>query len=328
MIFCRKCGQYNPDGAVNCKKCTAALSADGHSSFQGAALKITARPKGVVAPAPVAPAPAPVPEVVPEPLPEPAPAAARAEASNPEIYNRDKFLLRQPAKAINEKYYVTDEYGVPIAFIERPALIGKQIVALAATAGVFFAGAFVITFIAGFFGPLMGTRTNLAVASGGFLVVVVVMAATFFELLPKRHVTFYTDDTKTTKLLEIKQVDNVELLYANFDILDAAGNALGKLRKNMLFDVMRRRWHCKTAGGLDLFTAKEDSVMLSLLRRIGLPMRTNFIFWRGDDVIGEFNRKLTLLDRYVLDMTADSLRTVDRRIALAMGVMLDTGERR
>ena len=45
-------------------------------------------------------------------------------------------------------------------------------------------------------------------------------------------------------------------------------------------------------------------------------------------MIGEFNRKFTILDRYVLDMTADPAHELDRRIALALGVMLDTGERR
>ena len=46
------------------------------------------------------------------------------------------------------------------------------------------------------------------------------------------------------------------------------------------------------------------------------------------EVFGEFNRKFTLFDRYVLDLSADADRTFDRRIALAVGVMLDTGERR
>jgi len=35
-----------------------------------------------------------------------------------------------------------------------------------------------------------------------------------------------------------------------------------------------------------------------------------------------------LLDRYVLDLKADRARELDRRVALALGVMLDTGERR
>jgi hypothetical protein len=45
-------------------------------------------------------------------------------------------------------------------------------------------------------------------------------------------------------------------------------------------------------------------------------------------VVGEFRRKLTILDRYVLDLTADRARAFDRRVAVALGVMLDTGERR
>jgi len=83
-----------------------------------------------------------------------------------------------------------------------------------------------------------------------------------------------------------------------------------------------------------LFIAKEDSVILSLLRRFLGPLfgllRTNFIILRPDseEVIGEFKRKFTILDRYVLDMSGDPQRLMDRRVALALGVMLDTGERR
>ena len=48
----------------------------------------------------------------------------------------------------------------------------------------------------------------------------------------------------------------------------------------------------------------------------------------GTTELGRFNRKLTLFDKYVLDMTSDGARTLDRRIAVALGVLLDTGERR
>ena len=80
--------------------------------------------------------------------------------------------------------------------------------------------------------------------------------------------------------------------------------------------------------------AIEDSIVLSLLRRIIGPflgfLRTNFVLVRGADaeIFGEFNRKFTLLDRYVLDLSADTARTFDRRVAVALGIMLDTGERR
>ena len=59
-------------------------------------------------------------------------------------------------------------------------------------------------------------------------------------------------------------------------------------------------------------------------------LRTNFIFQGAgsEAVVGEFKRKMTILDRYVLDLTADRARAFDRRVAVALGVMLDTGERR
>ena len=165
-----------------------------------------------------------------------------------------------------------------------------------------------------------------------FIAVLVVTGFMFVLLVPKRHVTFYSDDSKMKKLLEIKQLNKVEFPFANFNIFDSAGSLVGRLRKNVLFDYIRRRWYVTAPSGLPLFVAKEDSIILSLLRRTGIPiflfLRTNFIFLRGERVIGEFNRKLTVLDRYVLDMSADTQHTVDRRIALALGVMLDTGERR
>jgi hypothetical protein len=61
-------------------------------------------------------------------------------------------------------------------------------------------------------------------------------------------------------------------------------------------------------------------------------LRTNFVIVSGANasgqVLGEFNRKFTLFDRYVLDLSPDATRSLDRRVALALGVMLDTGERR
>src|SRR5262249_17530776 len=129
-----------------------------------------------------------------------------------------------------------------------------------------------------------------------------------------------------------EQLNKVEFPYANFTIFDSAGNLIGSLRKNVLFDYIRRRWEVKDANAIEVCKAKEDSIILSLLRRTGIPiflfMRTNFIFLRGDGVMGKFNRRLPFLDRYVLDLPADTQRVLDRRIALALGVMLDTGERR
>ena len=100
----------------------------------------------------------------------------------------------------------------------------------------------------------------------------------------------------------------------------------------------RKRWEIRTLANQLAFLAKEDSIILSLLRRVLGPMfgplygllRTNFVFCGPDgrSVLGEFRRKMTILDRYALDLKRDRHRKLDRRLALALGVMLDTGERR
>jgi len=77
---------------------------------------------------------------------------------------------------------------------------------------------------------------------------------------------------------------------------------------------------------------KEDSIVLSLLRRLiffGM-LRTNFVFLQfgTEQNLGEFRRRFTILDRYVLDLSHDRIGLIDRRLAVATAVMLDTAERR
>jgi uncharacterized protein YxjI len=249
-----------------------------------------------------------------------------------QVFDRDKFLLRQKALAIKEKYYVTDDQGRPLMFVERPALLAQQILMLGGVAATFFGGNVLMRFVGELIGTTLGEGFIGVFPIASLLVVLAATLLVFVLLVPKRHVTFYKDDSKTERMLEIRQLNKLEFPYANFSILDKRGILVGSLRKNVLFDYVRRRWQVNDATGQELCMAKEDSIILSLLRRTGIPiflfLRTNFIFLRGKDVIGEFNRKLTLLDRYVLDLTADRQRVFDRRIALALGVMLDTGERR
>ena len=126
----------------------------------------------------------------------------------------------------------------------------------------------------------------------------------------------------------------MQWLTATFTVRDARGKSIGRFTKNYLHDVFRKQWDVTDTKGKRVCVAKEDSVILALLRRFMGPMygmlRTNFVLLRPIDekVYGEFQRKLTILDRYALDLRDDKQRELDRRLALALGVMLDTGERR
>lgn len=257
------------------------------------------------------------------------PVAVQPQADS--VFDRDVFLLRQQLLKISEKYDVADEQGNKIVFVERPAHLlrnlGGLILGIAAgtvTAGVFLG-------IAGMFPRSALELVFDMLALVGFFVVLPVVAV---AISVKRHVTFYRDQTKRQKLLEVLQDKKWQLITATYTVRDPSGRTLALLWKNYLYNLFRKRWYVKRSDGTTLYVAKEDSIILSLMRRFVGPLfgllRTNFIIVRcdSDDVVGEFNRKLTILDRYVLDLRADTGRSLDRRIALALGVMLDTGERR
>jgi hypothetical protein len=176
----------------------------------------------------------------------------------------------------------------------------------------------------------------LVLLLGSALVPVIFMVVSM-SARPLRHVTVYRDESRREALLRVQQDQRWAALVRTYTARDPAGAALARFRKNHLHNVLRKRWYVDGPGGAPLAMAIEDSVVLSLLRRALGPfvgtlfgaLRVNFVFVRGDgEVFGEFNRKLTLLDRYVLDLRDDPERRFDRRLALALGVMLDTGERR
>lgn len=242
-------------------------------------------------------------------------------------FDRDLYLLRQHVVAISEKYSVCDENNNPILFVERPVYLARGLLAI-------LAGLIVLGLSMGAFAVLGEALNQEWLLAVGLLVGAVLTLIVFLAIIPKRHVTFWRDESRTGKLLEILQDRKFMPIVATYTVRDPSGNILARLRKNILTNLIRRKWSCYRPDGSLWCVAKEDSLILSLLRRLIGPLfgilRTNFIICDPDtdEVLGEFNRKFTLFDRYVLDLRADRDGLLDRRVALALGVMLDTGERR
>ena len=246
------------------------------------------------------------------------------------VFGRDVFLLRQQALRINERYDVTDQSGQPILFVERPAHLLRNLGA--GLVAVLAAFAWLTMF--GAMSDALGTGVLSAVVSLiAFLGTVPVLVVVGMSLSKKRHVSFYTSEDKTSRVLEVLQDRKLMFINATYTVRDADGTPLALFRKNYLFNLFRRKWEVLSSDGQVQWVAREDSIILSLVRRF-VPfmnlLRTNFIFQPAgsDEIIGEFKRKMTILDRYALDLSADRNRTLDRRVAVALGVMLDTGERR
>jgi uncharacterized protein YxjI len=257
-------------------------------------------------------------------------ATATMPAPDP-IFGRDVFLLRQKV-AIDEVYTVTDEQGEPLLAIERPAHFLRNMAALGAAVGAFFVTTNLFLGIATVLGDSLAGGL---VAMLGVLAAPVVAVVVGLALSKKRHVSFFAGADKTgPRIVEILQDHKVRFPTQTYTVRDDQGRRLGILSKNYLYNVFRKQWMIRDWRGKPVCVVKEDSIILSLLRRFLGPafglLRTNFVFLQfgNERELGEFKRKLTILDRYVLDLGADQTRALDRKLAVATAVMLDSAERR
>lgn len=248
-------------------------------------------------------------------------------------FDRDLFLLRERVLSIRSKYEVWTEDGRPILYVERPTylfwtLLAYLLATIAATMVVAWAAR-----AAARSGETVGAL--LALAAYGLAAVVFLVVS--MSARPLRHVTVYRDDSRREVLLRVLQDQRIAFVNRSYTVIGPTGALLARLRKNYLHNVFRKRWYVETLGGQKVAMAIEDSIVLSLLRRVlgsffGI-LRTNFVLVHlggpaAGTVFGELNRKFTLFDRYVLDLSGDPERELDRRVAVALGVMLDTGEGR
>ena len=212
-------------------------------------------------------------------------------------FDRDVFLLRERVFTIRSKYEVLAENGTPILYVERPTYPVRTLFAY------FVALIASLTAARWILGPFPEDGGGGLLVLVGFPLVAFVFLVVSMSLRPRRHVTIYRDDSRRETLLRVLQNQRVAVLTRTYTVVTPSGEPLATLRKTYLDNIVRKRWYVATPGGEPIAMAIEDSIVLSLLRRVlGVFLgflRTNFLLVRGSDeaVLGEFNRKFTLFDR-------------------------------
>lgn len=166
----------------------------------------------------------------------------------------------------------------------------------------------------------------------------------------KTHLHVYTGDPKTSPEIMTMKDKAMFDSWANFDILDNETNQnLGNAKRNFWSSIIRENWTIRDGTGKVVGKVKARSIVISLIRNIRwivgwIPIiggvvellswliRLQFDLYlvqAGKDVkVGEFNRRVTIGDKYILDMSADSQRIFNRKFAVALAVLLDSAEQR
>ena len=153
----------------------------------------------------------------------------------------------------------------------------------------------------------------------------------------KEDIRFFGDESESEELFRIKARSMFDIGGARYDVTDAAGSAIGTLEHAFKQSLFRSTWKVTDADGGEVMIAQERSLPMAIARRLvdflpdvgGLiPIPYNFDFLMDGSVVGHMNRKFQLRDRYVLDLSGDHERRVDRRAALALAIGLDALQNR
>jgi len=157
------------------------------------------------------------------------------------------------------------------------------------------------------------------------------------KLAIKEHIRFCADENETQELFHIQAQTWLDTGSARYDVVDAQDGKIGLLHHVFGKSLLRTTWNVLNAADEEVAVAQERSQAMAILRRaidfvpdIGglIPIPYNFDILAGGQVIGTMDRKFQLRDRYVLDLTGDPDKKLDRRLAIALAIGLDTLQNR
>ena len=157
------------------------------------------------------------------------------------------------------------------------------------------------------------------------------------KLAIKENIKFFADEGETQEIFHIQARTWLDTGGSKYDVVDAQEGTIGLLEHLFKQSLLRSTWRISNAAGEEVAVARERSQVMAILRRAidfvpdygGLiPIPYNFDILAGEEAIGRMDRKFKLRDQYVLDLSADTEKTLDRRLAIALAIGLDTLQNR
>jgi uncharacterized protein YxjI len=156
------------------------------------------------------------------------------------------------------------------------------------------------------------------------------------KLAIKEDIRFYADEEETHELFRIKARSLLDVGGSRYDVFEGE-ERIGFLRHKFRESLIRSTWHIGGADEEEVGIARERSTAGAIARRlvdfvpyIGgyIPIPYNFELLVDGEAVGSMDRKFKVRDQYVLDLSGDRDRRIDRRVAVALAVSLDALQNR
>jgi hypothetical protein len=156
------------------------------------------------------------------------------------------------------------------------------------------------------------------------------------KLAIKEDIRFYADEGEAQELFRIKARSLLDFGGSRYDVFEGE-RRIGLLWHKFRESLIRSTWHVGGPDEQEIAVARERSVPGAIARRVVdfvpyvggyVPIPYNFEILAGEEVIGGMDRKFKVRDEYLLDLSADREKKLDRRLAIALAIGLDTLQNR
>ena len=148
----------------------------------------------------------------------------------------------------------------------------------------------------------------------------------------REAITVLMNNAQSEILFTVK-AEKILDIHGKFQVMDPEGNLIGYCKKAFGSSLLRSTWEIYDKADTLLFTAKEKSPVMAIVRRIAqfVPYLSdiapffpfNFIFEKDTNIIGTHTRVWgRLTDQYKLSLKSQ-FEGVDRRLVLRLGILLD-----
>ena len=148
----------------------------------------------------------------------------------------------------------------------------------------------------------------------------------------REHITVWRNEHKSETLFSVR-AEKILDAHGKFLVEDETWHLIGYCRKVFGSSLLRSTWEVHGANDQLLFVAKEQSPAIAIIRRVlqFVPdigafanfVPFNFVFEQNGQVVGSHHRVWgSLSDRYALEISG-ALNDCDRRLPLALGILLD-----
>ena len=143
----------------------------------------------------------------------------------------------------------------------------------------------------------------------------------------KEDIRVYTGEDKSVEVLRIAARAIMDFSGA-YDVFDSATNQkIGTLRRLGMKSMVRDEWQILDSQEREMGKIQEDSMVLALARRfidfVSLLVPQKYTITIGNKIVGGFAQTFNpLVMKIEADFSADPDAILDRRLALAAGVLM------